>query len=268
MRLASIVLAGTLLAGPAAWAQSPAEMHASYATYAAGMEVAAVDADLLLGPYQYQVQLDYHATGLLGFFNHGRQHDEVDGIWHAGQPEPHAYVATGIWHGTAHRTLIDYRHGDPVVRELEPPDTGRQPVPPNLQAHSVDTLSALALLIRQIARTRACDASVRTFDGRRATELSAHTAGWERLPQTGRSAYSGPALRCDFTSQVLAGFPTGSGGAKDHPPLHGSAWFAAIVPNGPPLPVRLRFETDWFGDAVTYLTAAGPGAPPQVAQQR
>jgi hypothetical protein len=31
------------------------------------------------------------------------------------------------------------------------------------------------------------------------------------------------------------------------------------------LPVRMAFETRWFGDAIMYLTGVGPGFGPQVA---
>lgn len=266
MRLIPIALFGALALAPAALAQAPDSLHVAYATYAAGLQVAAVKADLMLGPHQYQIRVSYHTTGLLGFFSHGQQSNRVDGIWHAGIPEPREFSSAGVWKGEKHVTRIDYRNGDPLVQALLPPNTGRQPVPPGLQDHTIDALSALALLIQQVATTRTCQAAVHTYDGRRAAELTAHSVGWEMLPPTGRSAFSGPALRCDFTSRVLAGFKTGSD-QKDQPPLHGSLWFAAPVPGEPSLPVRIRLETAWFGDAVAYLTAAERERPPVVAQQ-
>lgn len=266
MRLIPIALCGALALPPAALAQAPDTLHVAYSTYAAGLQVAAVKADLMLGPYQYQIRVSYHTTGLLGFFSHGEQSNRVDGVWRAGSPQPREFSSTGVWGGEKHVTRIDYRHGDPLVQTLLPPNTERQPVPPTLQDHTMDALSALALLIHQVATARKCEAAVHTFDGRRATELTAHSVDWEMLPRTDRSEFSGPALRCDFTSQVVAGFKTGAD-RKDQPPLHGSLWFAAAVPGGPPLPVRIRLETAWFGDAVTYLTAAALERPPVVAQQ-
>jgi len=34
------------------------------------------------------------------------------------------------------------------------------------------------------------------------------------------------------------------------------------VPTGPPVPVRLTFETRWVGDIAMVLTDAGPGLLP------
>lgn len=58
---------------------------------------------------------------------------------------------------------------------------------------------------------------------------------------------------------MVAGFRLGDDHARDSRPLRGSAWLAPVVSGGPPLPVRMSFETRWFGDATMYLTAAGAG---------
>ena len=98
-----------------------------------------------------------------------------------------------------------------VPPEAIPATTGRQekerePVPVSVQQNSVDSLSALALLIRRVADTGRCEASARMFDGNRASEITAHTAGDEVLAPTTLSSFSGKTLRCDFLGQMLAGF--------------------------------------------------------------
>jgi hypothetical protein len=47
--------------------------------------------------------------------------------------------------------------------------------------------------------------------------------------------------------------------------MHGSAWLAPVVAGGPSLPVRMAFETRWFGDAIMYLTSIGPASDLQIA---
>jgi hypothetical protein len=256
MRQAATSLFGLLLLSPAlAAAQDAPRLHASYGIYAAGFHVADVEATFGIGARAYDARLSYHTTGLVGFFHHGEQTNSVVGKWDAGRPRPLEYQSNGIWQGVDRAALIDYSQGDPIVRRLIPPqESEREPVPLPLQRNSIDSLSALALLIRQVADTARCEAAVRTFDGNRATEITAHTAGEEMLPVTDRSVFSGRALHCDFVVQVLAGFLRDDSSAYDRRPTHGAAWLASLVADAPPVPVQLAFDTRWFGQAHIYLT--------------
>jgi hypothetical protein len=253
------------VAVPALLASTPAraataEVHASYDTYAAGLDVAEVEAGFGLGPWSYQVRLAYHTTGFVGFFYRGHQFNEVDGSWRQGEPVPRSFSGDGEWRGQPRVARIDYQDGRPIIRALVPPNQDeREPVPDVLQANSIDTLSALAELIRHVADTGRCETVVHTYDGRRATEIVATTIGQETLAPTSRSMFKGTALRCDFTGRMLAGFKFHDDTAADRKPLHGSAWIATVVPGEPPVPVRMTFETRWFGDATMYLKAISTG---------
>jgi hypothetical protein len=253
-----VPLAFGCLAAVPADAQQAGDLHVDYQMIAAGLHVADATADFGLGPWSYQVRLAYHTTGLIGFFYQGHQEVTVTGSWAENGPVPHEFLGEGVWRGQRRATVIDYHHGEPLIRTLEPPnEADREPVPANLRANTVDTLSALAELVRTVTRSGSCEATVHTFDGRTATLLSAHTVGVETLAPTGRSAFHGPALRCDFQSRVLAGFLSDASEQARQRPLHGSAWFASVVPGAGPLPVRLTVVTRWFGDATLYLTDAG-----------
>ena len=62
-------------------AQTPLALHATYETYAAGIHVAEVETGFSFGPWDYQMSLGYHTTGMVGFFFRGHQFDQVDGAW-------------------------------------------------------------------------------------------------------------------------------------------------------------------------------------------
>lgn len=260
-------LLGLLLLLPVpAPAQEAPELHASYNMYSAGFHVAAVEAALGVGPRHYQLEIAFRTTGLVGFFHHGHQLSTIVGTWDAGQPLPQHFEAIGVWGGDDRLTLIDYLNGQPLIQRLVPPEnTEREPVPVALQQNSADPLSALALLIRRVEDTGRCEASIRTFDGHRASQIEARTAGEEVLPPTDRSIFSGKALRCDFVSQMLAGFLYEDSTPYSRRPLHGAAWLARMVPGAPPVPVRMQFETHWFGDATMYLTQLGQTPPTEIA---
>ena len=76
------------------------------------------------------------------------------------------------------------------------------------------------------------------------------------------------ALRCDFAGRMQAGFRFDDNRERDSKPLHGSAWLAPVTTGGPNLPVRMTFETSWFGDATMYVTAIGSGSNTKVVARR
>ena len=235
--------------------------HTDYQLYVHGLRIGRIEAGLDLQAAKYRIEVAFRTFGLVGWLFHGQQLDIAEGRLGSQFPEPLRYSGQGFWRGNPRRVLMDYIGRQPVVRDLEPPnDTEREPVPAELQANSVDSLSAMVLLIRRITETGGCDTAVETFDGRRAVRFTAHTVGETDLEPTTRSSFQGRALRCDFDGRLLAGYrlvdpPEDRGKSR-----HGSAWFASIVPGAPKLPVRVKFETSFFGDVTAYLTGAGPGA--------
>ncbi|MBN9562358.1 MAG: DUF3108 domain-containing protein [Alphaproteobacteria bacterium] len=260
MRACLPLLVGGLLFPLAASAQPAPEQRAGYEIYAAGVPVAVLKTGFALGPSDYRIDLSFHTTGLVGWLYGGRQQSNVEGEWRGDRPAPRRFAGEGMWGGRARQTLIDYIAGQPLVRSLLPPnDEEREPVPAALQANSMDALSAIAMLIRRVARTNRCEGQATTFDGRRAMDLVARTVGEEVLPPSTRSVFTGRALRCDFEGRLLAGFLRDADQPELRRPRHGSAWLAQITPGVPPIPVRIEFETRWFGIATMYLTEAGSG---------
>jgi Protein of unknown function (DUF3108) len=256
MKSAGLCLLLLLAVPAAAHSQAPTEAHASYSAYLGGLHVADLEADLGLGPNSYQVAVAYHTTGITSVFVHGHQSYTVSGSWAGMLPRPTEFLALGQWHGEQRVVRIDYQQGSPVIRELAPTvDVAREAIPPALEQNTIDTVSALAQLVRRVERTGTCSGSVRTFDGRRVATVQAVTGGEETLQPTSRSLFSGNALRCDFTAQQTAGFKVDDDPDKDRKPLHGSAWLAPLRHDGPSLPVRLSFETHGLGTMTMYLTA-------------
>jgi hypothetical protein len=128
-----------------------------------------------------------------------------------------------------------------------------------MQHDTLDTLSAMAYLVRAVTDTGKCDGTVRTFDGRRVFEIESRTAGEDILRPDFRSSFAGPTLRCDMKSRQLAGFQHDADEAELKKVLESQAWLAPILPGQPKLPVRVVFSTRFFGAATAYLTEATPG---------
>lgn len=232
-------------------------VRAQYRAYAAGLPILQMDADWDVRPGAYRVHLVFRTVGALSVAYDSRSDSVAEGRFGDARVLPSRFYSAGTLRGAQRVTQIDYPGGTPQVRQLVPPnDEEREPVPPGDQAGTADSLSALALLIRDVNLTGRCDGQLRTFDGRRLGELAARTGPVQTLDPTSRSSYAGPALRCDFEGRQLGGFMRDGDQAALRRPQRGTAWFAAAAPGGPKLPVRIEFQTRWAGAVTMYL--AGP----------
>ncbi len=244
----------------------PATVHMRYTGSAVGLDVMRADATVSMDRAGYSIRLSSRTVGLLSAFVRSDQHNTVWGVWRGGRPEPQRFWSWGTLRGQPRETLIDYEKGVPVVRRLTPPTDGeREPVPDQARGDTIDTLSAIAFLVRHVADTGRCDGQARVFDGRRLTEISASTVGQVVAASGEVGGYAGDTLRCDFTGRLLAGFMLDDS-AWQRRPHGGAAWMARAVPGGPPVPVRLTFETRWVGEIAMVLTEAGPGPLPETAR--
>ena len=231
-------------------------LHASYSGYSHGFNVIDLDSVLTVSPAHYRLEVNYTLAGVLGALLHADGKTVVTGRFVGNRAEPDDLFSTGHFRGDPRVTQISWRGGVPAILQMQPPvDSERDPVPPAMQANTIDSLSAMAALIHQVTLTAKCDGRDRTFDGRRLSEVSAHTVGDEMLDQTSRSMFQGKALRCDFAGKQLAGFRRDADQDEVRRPQDGSAWFARVVPGGPSIPVRIVFTTPQFGETTMYLTA-------------
>jgi hypothetical protein len=141
----------------------------------------------------------------------------------------------------------------------------RTTIPQADTLHTIDTLSALAMLIREVGQSGTCSGSVTTFDGRRLARQTARQTGEEVLAADSRSIFAGRALRCDFEGTQLGGFVRNQDEGTLRKPRHGTAWLANLLPGAPPVPVKVIFENNILGQVTLYLTAVS-GGPAAIAQ--
>ena len=253
-RLAAMILMMTAFAGVAR-GQGPEVARMAYAVYAAGLNILTIDATAEIGPRGYRIDLSYRTTGMLGTFFPSTIESFAEGGWAAAGPAPARFTTSGTARGKVRRSVIEFVAGQPVVRTLEPLlEEDREPVAPEWQRDAIDTLSAMAFLLRQVAQAGTCDGKARLFDGRRVMEVASRTAGRDVLRPDFRSSFAGPALRCDFTGRQLSGFMRDLDAeerAREHP---SRVWMPPAA-GRLALPVRIEFEARFFGKATAYATA-------------
>lgn len=244
-------------------ARAAEPVHVRYAVYGSvlgiTMNVAVVHADFLVGTDAYQVRLRFHTSGAVGFAVTATSDSTATGRFSGEMALPERYTSVGRLRGEPRQTELDYAGGDdPRIRVLIPAtEPQRDPVPPAQQAGTIDTLSAMAMLVHAVNTTGRCDGHVTAFDGRRLIAFASRTAGTQDLPPTGRSTFAGPTVRCDIVSQQLAGFKHDADEARLRRPQPGNAWFARLNPEGPLVLVRAVFPTTFFGTTTLYLQPGG-----------
>jgi hypothetical protein len=238
----------------------PVMLHLGYEAYVAGFNMMSIDAGLALRPDGYGLGMRTRTKGFIGAFVHGDSRTRVDGVFQGAGVAPSRFVSAGLWRGDARRTDIEYRAGQPVVRALIPADDEREPVPEALQRNTVDTLSAIIMLLHDVSQSGHCDSAATTFDGRRVTQVAARTVGIEVLASESRSSFQGQALHCQISGRQIAGFPHDAG-PDDYVRRAQTAdvWFAPVLPGQAPVPVLMSFETRFLGHMTVYLTAAVAG---------
>jgi len=240
-----------------------ADLHLSFAAYAAGLNVINLRAGVQMNPAGYRVAVEFQTAGVFGAIIHAQSESIAAGAWQGAGVAPTRFYSYGTVRGIPHRTQIDFEAGRPVIKIMEPPtDEERDPVSPAQLHDTIDTISAMADLVHHVILAGQCDGHVTTFDGRRLSEITVHRVGQEVLTREERSIFAGPALRCDFVGRQIGGFVHDVDRAELEKPQLGSAWLAPALPGGPPMPVRMTFHTRFFGDATMYLTGAAPGPLP------
>ncbi len=251
MRLPALLAAALALPAPAC----AVTLDVDYALSSHGFHLLDVATHAELTPFGYAITAHSRTVGLIGVLAHSDVTSVASGRFDGTGVQPDRYASTGRSRGANRTTQIAYPTHDPVVEVLRPAEPERDPVPAARTRGSIDTLSAIVGLSRQVAQTGRCDGTALVFDGHRLSRLDAHTIGIEPVPPSG-AGFSGPALRCDFTSRQLAGFLHDANRARLMKPLHGSAWLAAPVPGAPVAAVRATFESPLFGTATLTLARA------------
>ncbi len=251
---------------PAA-AAATGTLTAEYTGLSHGLTVLKLAGSVTLTPTGYAAHVTFHTAGLIGFVVHSDNDSQAIGTFKDGTALPQYFAGTGHLRGTARQTRIDYVDGNPVIHALSPPvEQERTAISPDQTKHTIDTLSALALLMRQVGQTGSCAGTVTTFDGRRLATQTAHAIGEEDLPKTSASIFAGKALHCDLVGQQLGGFVHNEDEDSRRKPRHGSAWLAEMIPGAPPVPVKVTFDNKILGQVTLYLNSVTGGPGTAVAQ--
>ncbi len=269
MKIARVVpallgLCGSWLAGSAAAQTAPstppasaaAPIHLDYVLYSHGLHVMNLQAEITLAPQGYAIRLHDQTTGMIGMLIRSDVTSVASGRFDGDRAVPVDFASSGTARGADRVTRIAYVNGAPQVREVRPIDPDRDRVPVAATDRSIDGLSAMVELVHTVAATGGCNGSVHIFDGIRLSSMTARTIGPRPMPVDDEAAFHGTALRCDFTGLQLGGFLHNADEALMRQPQNGTAWLQTVLPDAPPLPVRVTFSHPHLGMLTILLATA------------
>ncbi len=189
-----------------------------------------------------------------------------------GTLRPEEYQASARWGVRVRKTSLSFTAGGVHVAIDPPNDTeGREPVPSERVADSLDPVSAVLSLLMAVAEGRGCPPRLPVFDGRRRFDLTTEALADTVMPPSHASVYAGPVTACRLHFRSLAGgwrdgerarfWQTDQPGAE-RPPI--DLWLARLHENEPPVPVYVTGGS-MLGWVTVYLSsyafAPAPDAP-------
>jgi hypothetical protein len=174
-------------------------------------------------------------------------HSEVRGRLGADSVQPQVYRGEVHRSGVDTRSRVDYAADGAVIGESTPPAMTPWPVTPALMRGTVDQLTALFMMERQLAARASCALTVAVFDGRRRYDLHFADGAPETIAVAGKRGAGTTAQVCYMRREAIAGFVDDSGTSEG---AHaGKLWYARLLPGDLMIPVQMEFSTE-FG-AVT-----------------
>jgi uncharacterized protein DUF3108 len=259
--LAAAILAlaaGAVLPMGGQAATAPNSLALSYQVLLGPLPVMTVTADLALptatAEGAYRADIVGRAGGYIGEVYDWSFTARSEGVATGHRLSPKRFAGENLSALDRRPVAILYaKDGTPQPR-FDPPrpeDAQARPSPAQAKG-TLDPASAMVALLRTVSATGSCAAALPVYDGRRRFDLITRETGEELIQALPRSAYGGPAQRCELQLNQLDD-------SRERLPGQGTAWVAEI--SGATVPVRLELTTALGIVTVDLVEAtAGPSS--------
>ncbi|TPW34713.1 DUF3108 domain-containing protein [Oecophyllibacter saccharovorans] len=255
---------GTAL--PAEGQQAPAKKASSafnlqYAIFVHGFHVLNGNVAYAFQPWGYAAQAHIYTVGLASWFLTLDRTARAKGYFAGTRMQPTQYESQGLSRGKHWNVQLAFsEQAMPKVIVLTPKDKDeeREPLPERDLQKSVDLLTAFGILLHKLNTEHSCNVTGVVFDGLRLTRITSSGPVPTQLPDDHHTYFTGPALRCGFVGQQIAGFPLHTKHrARLAAPHPGNAWFQEL-PGVGLVPVRIELDYPKLGH-VLMVVQVPPG---------
>jgi hypothetical protein len=229
-------------------------VNAQYVIYAGGFKALAISASAETGQGTYGLRADLKTMGLVDWFVGFSQTLEARGALEK-SATPRVFLSEGVFWRKHRSSRLDYLDDGRIETTLLPPnenDDDRPPVPEEMKAGTVDPMTVFIAANRAAAIGGSpCRTRIPVFDGRRRFDIALEEDGVAAVEASPYSTFSGPALRCKFTMERLAGFQVTPRFSAQTPRVS-VIYLARFGESDLWLPVRLESDST-FGNVIGHL---------------
>lgn len=238
-------------------------LHLIYRAYAGGLHLIDVDVDLSVGDQAYEISMDAETTGLVGALFEWRARKVARGVIEDGRAYPVEYISSGNLSDNEESTRMVYDgEGGFIKREVvpAPAEQGIEEIPEEMTKDTADMLTALVSAMAALDESGSCGQPVPIYDGRRRFNLVYRDRGADLLKKSRLNMYRGEAIRCSADVRLVKGRWKKQQRWLENAELRGgdenrglvNVWFAQIMEDAPPVPVRLEIDSP-LGVGIVHL---------------
>lgn len=167
--LTALSLAASLCAAPVAADQKDS---AVFDISIRGISAATLSVSGASTATSYAASGTLKSSGILGFLKKIRYDAQVSGSLAKGHFSPRRYLEKADTGKRQSEAVMTYKGGVPQVKSYTPPrDPRPDDISPATQGGTVDPLTALYAVLRDVPQDRACKLKVFLFDGRRRSQV-------------------------------------------------------------------------------------------------
>ncbi len=249
---------------PAPATSQPAPINLAYEFYAAGFQLASMQATARFTDDSYSISSSGKSSGLAETIARARFESEATGSLGRAGPRPHRFrnfsdTRFGV------RSLEMIRDGNGTFDVTAEPELEPQQAAALRSGLADGTLDPLTAILYSSLRPAAavCTEKLRVFDGRRVFNLDFKRKGAEVLTPGTEGVFAGDTVKCELNYVPLAGQSREwklEQARNPTPPVE--LWMAPFRRDGTNadvmIPVRMQLESEW-GTAVIHLVSVEAG---------
>lgn len=237
-------------------------LHLEYDIFVGGFKAGHIGLFASLKLDRYELNANIKSVGLLDYVTGFRSKAQSLGSIFEMTVAPELHQAKNLWMKASRQVRIEYfinagNTKGPKITSVHPKatDDSRDPVPIKQRRNTIDPLSAIlqaAYSSPELNHVNSLSQIFAIFDGRRRYNVKLNDLGEDYIQGP---FFQGTARKSRLEIERIGGFSRKSfsyGDSNYKKVKSGEIWFAKVLPDWPPLPIRFKADVG-LGNALVHL---------------